>query len=354
MGGGERHLADLSQGLVRRGHDVFVALRANAAVRSELQEIPNDKIFTVPLRNSLDVASARLLAKIVKQQQIQIVHAHMARDYPVASYAARGAKLIVTRHVLFPLNRMHRVTLSRAGRIVAVSQAVADQLVADGVAEAERIAVVHNGIDVEKLQHARKNFDRAWFMQWLDLPVHARLVGTVGELTPLKGQLEFLKAAAELRKAFSDLYFIIAGIDHSPRQENLRRIQETIAELKLESRVRLKDWIDDLPQLYCALDVFVSASHTESFGLAIAEAMASGTAVVATRTAGAQEIISEGETGVLVEIGHVEQLRDAIARLLRDAELRTRLGRAASQDMRRFSLSTMINKTERIYTEVLA
>lgn len=354
MGGGERHLADLSHGLVRRGHDVFVALRPNAAVRSELNEIPDDKVFTVPLRNSLDVNSARLLAKIVKQQQIQIVHAHMARDYPLAAYAARGAKLIVTRHVLFPLNRMHRVTLSRAGRILAVSQAVADQLLDDGVAEAERIAVVHNGIDIEKLQLARSKFDRKRFMESLDLPGDARLVGTVGELTPLKGQLEFLKAAAGLCAAFPDLYFIVAGIDHSPRQENLRLIEETISELQLDSRVRLKDWIDDLPQLYCALDVFVSASHTESFGLAIAEAMASATAIVATRTAGAQEIISEGETGLFVEIGHVEQLRAAIASLLSDDELRTRLGRAASQDVRRFSLSRMIDETERIYTEVLA
>ena len=67
-----------------------------------------------------------------------------------------------------------------------------------------------------------------------------------------------------------------------------RKSEKLIDELNLRERVRRVKWLDDLAQLYCALDVFVSASHTESFGLAIVEAMASRTAVVATETEGAQ------------------------------------------------------------------
>lgn len=353
MGGGERHLADLTQSLSTRGHDVYVALRPGAAVRSELT-IPENKIFHVPLRNSLDVPSARLLAKIVKQQRIQIVHAHMARDYPLAAYAARGAKLIVTRHVLFPMNRMHRVTLSKAAKVIAVSKAVADQLVGDGVVARKKIAVVHNGIDIDKFRDARNRFDRARFLESWSLPVNAQLVATVGELSPLKGQVEFLHALAQLARALPDLYFIVAGVDHSPAQENLKRIQQTVAELNLESRVRLKDWIDELAELYCALDVFVSASHTESFGLAMAEAMAAGCAVVATRTAGAQELIEDEQTGLLVDIADVDHLRDALSRLLTNEELRSRFGTAASRAVERFSLTRMTDETERIYAEVLS
>ena len=91
-------------------------------------------IATLSLRNSLDVSSARSLASLVRENDIQIIHAHMARDYPLAAYAARrnpAARLILTRHVLFPLNRLHRLTFSGASRIIAVSQAVASQLRAD-------------------------------------------------------------------------------------------------------------------------------------------------------------------------------------------------------------------------------
>src|SRR4029078_1694530 len=96
-----------------------------------LKELRKGDVATLSLRNSLDAKSARDLATMVHKNDIQIVHAHMARDYPLAAYAVRrnpGAKLIVTRHVLFPLNRLHRVTLTHAARVIAVSEGVGQQL----------------------------------------------------------------------------------------------------------------------------------------------------------------------------------------------------------------------------------
>jgi glycosyltransferase involved in cell wall biosynthesis len=113
-------------------------------------------------------------------------------------------------------------------------------------------------------------------------------------------------------------------------------------------------WLAELPALYCAVDVFVSASKTESFGLAIAEAMASGAAVVATETAGAQELIQSGESGVLVPIDDVEKMADELVRLLNDHNYRTRLGIAAQRTAcDKFSVDRMISETEQIYRDAL-
>lgn len=358
LGGGERHLADLANGLAERGHDVYIAVRAKSQLINELKRVPAENITVLPLRNSLDAKSARSLAQLVSTNQIQIVHAHMARDYPLAAYAARmnpSSKLIVTRHVLFPLNRLHRITLSKAARIIAVSQAVASQLRADAVARLEKTTVVLNGIDTGRFQQARQKFDRQQFLSSWKLPEDTLLVGTVGELTPLKGQEEFLRAAWQVSANHPNAYFIIAGIDHSRENEHQGRIEQLIGELDLSGRVRLIGWIEDLAELYCALDVFVSASHTESFGLALAEAMASSTAVVATETEGAREIIMPGETGLLVPIGDVDRLTIAILKLLEDEAERIRLGTAAQLvASSRFSVGRMIAKTEEIYrTEIL-
>jgi glycosyltransferase involved in cell wall biosynthesis len=353
LGGGERHLADLANGLVNRGHDVYVAVRPHSPLPHELQNVPEENVVTLALRNSLDAKSARDLSRLVRRNQIQIVHAHMARDYPLAAYAARmntGAKLIITRHVLFPLNRLHRVTLSKAARIIAVSQAVASQLQADAVAPPERVSVVLNGIDVARFQAARQNFNRRQFLNRWELPEDSLLVGTVGELTPLKGQEEFLRAAVQLLEESPTAYFIIAGIDHSRGKEHRARIQRLIKELDLAERVRLVGWLEDLAQLYCALDVFVSSSHTESFGLALAEAMATGTPAVATETEGARELIQSGGTGLLVPIGDVDKLAEAVLQLLKDREWRVRLGTEAQKDASaRFSIERMIDETEEIY-----
>ena len=277
----------------------------------------------------------------------------MARDYPLASYAVRQNKaacLIVTRHVLFPLSRLHRITLSRAARIIAVSQAVAGQVRADAVTKPAKISVVLNGIDAHKFESASNRFSREEFFRSWGLPVNSMLVGTVGELTPLKGQENFLKAAAEVRKQVPNSHFIIAGTDNSRGNPNRAALEQLIKELRLAEHVRMVGWVDELAQLYCALDVFVSASQTESFGLAIAEAMASGTAVVATETEGALEIIRPGLTGLLVPVGDVSQLASAIVDLLGDGEKRIRLGTAAQHAaVSQFSVGRMIEETERIY-----
>lgn len=356
LGGGERHLVDLAKGLVARGHHVHVALRPNSALLNELAFLPRGQITTLALRNSLDAQSARQLSQLVRKNKIEIVHAHMARDYPLAAYAVRNnaAKLIVTRHVLFPLNRLHRFTLSNAARIIAVSQAVAAQLKTDGFAPATKITVVLNGIDTYTFAKTCASFNRSNFLNSWDLRGDSLLIGTVGELTPLKGQEEFLHAAVQILKNYPAAQFIIAGIDHSPDNRNRATLERLIKQLQLQQQVRLVGWLDDLAQLYCALDVFVSASHTESFGLVLAEAMASGTAVVATQTEGAVEIIQDGQTGVLVPVGEVMTLTEAISRLLADGDLRTQMGRAAQQAaMKRFSVERMIAETEAIYEEEL-
>jgi len=104
--------------------------------------------------------------------------------------------------------------------------------------------------------------------------------------------------------------------------------------------------------LLCATDVFVSASETESFGLSIAEAMAAGTAVVATMTDGAQEVVEDQVTGLLVPIGAVEKMAEAILGLLNNEEQRKALGKRAAESARlRFGLSRMVDEIERIYLE---
>jgi glycosyltransferase involved in cell wall biosynthesis len=277
----------------------------------------------------------------------------MARDYPLAAYAVRQnkeARLIVTRHVLFRLSRLHRITLAGASRIIAVSEAAASQLRADGVTAPEKISVVLNGIDTTLFEEARRKFDREQFLRSWDLPDNCLLVGTVGELTPLKGQAEFLQAAAQVLKQRPNVYFFIAGIDHSQDNKNRTALEHLIEKLNLTERVKLVGWLENLAQLYCALDVFVSASHTESFGLAIAEAMASQTAIVATETEGAKEITQPGETGLLVPVRDVDKLAAAVLELLDDKGRRVRLGRSAQQSVvTQFSIERMIDETEAIY-----
>ena len=355
MGGGERHLADLANQLAGRGHDVHAAISPGSPLAKELHAVPKASIATIPLRNALDAASALELARLISKKEIEIVHVHMARDYPLAAYATRRnrkSRLIITRHVMFPLSRLHAVTLSNVTRVIAVSEAVARRLREQQLFPVDRIVTVPNGIDVKRFAEIRKKFDGAAFRSKLGLPATGRLVGTVGEINQLKGHEDFVRAAAKLAESFPDLHFIIAGEDSSAQKEHLSSLQLLIAELGLEKRIHHFGWLDDIAELYCALDVFVSASHSESFGLAMAEAMASGTPVVATATDGAGEIIEDGVTGLLVPIGDADSLAESLAGLLEDEHRLATLAEAARKSVgERFSLERMVIATEQVYRE---
>ena len=347
FGGGERYVVDLTNALVARGHDVYVAVRPGSPLPRHLQ-LSAEKILTLPLRNALDVQSARELEKFVRRKGIEVVHAHMARDYSLASYAARRnpqTKFIVTRHVLFKLNRLHRHTLSRATCVIAVSEAVARELRSSQIVSNDQIAVIHNGIDVERIKETCAGLSRGLFLRTLGMPAGAHLVGSIGELRTLKRHDDFIRAAALVLKEFPETQFVLAGVGEVRKQ-----LEELVAELRLTDRFRFLGWLDDADKLLCAMDVFVSASETESFGLAIVEAMAAGTAVVATATEGAQEVIEDQKTGLLVPIGDVKRIAESVLDLLSDPEKRTRLATQSVQSAaKNFSLSRMVNEIERIY-----
>src|SRR5262245_10460492 len=268
IGGGEKHLADLANTLAERGHSVFAAVAPGSPVRGLLTALPGDHIVELPMRNALNLTTAIKLSRFVRQNQIEIVHAHLARDYPLAALAAgrSKARLVLTRHVLFPLSKIHRLTLRRTSRVIAVSQAVADSLRAQNIFSTERILTIHNGIDSEHFKQRRAAASREQGSRMR--------VGMVGHLAPIKGQEEFIQAARLICQSRKDVDFIIAGEDKSYRRENRASLEKFIRALGLEDRVQLLGWIDDVASLLGTLDVFVSPARAEPFGLAIVEAMA--------------------------------------------------------------------------------
>jgi len=305
------------------------------------------------MRNSLNVASALKLARFAREHQIEIIHSHVARDYPLAAFVSRqaGARLVLTRHVLFPLSRIHRLTLRNTARVIAVSQAVAGGLREQGIFAPDVIALIHNGIDVDRFARAASRSEATGQQESPDKRLR---VGMVGHLAPIKGQEDFIRAAAIVCGLCDDVDFIIAGEDKSHSGENRQSIERLIAELDLNERVRLSGWVDDIAELLPTFDLFVSPSRSEPFGLSIVEAMAAGTPVVASMSEGARETIDDNLTGRLFPISDVEALAKAVCELLSDPGQRERLSATAQRVVReRFSLERMVVKTEKVYQQVL-
>ena len=342
IGGGEIHLAALANTLVQHGHDLFAALCPASPVRALLSSARPENIVELPMRNSLNLATAMKLSRFVRANDIEIVHAHVARDYPLAALATgrSNAHLVLTRHVLFPLRRIHKLTLRRTSRVIAVSQSVAESLQSQSVFDAKKIVTIYNGIDFSKFE----NVDARCAS-----PQKLR-IATAGHLAHIKGQEDFVRAAKLVIQHHPDTEFVIAGEDKSSSRENRIALENLIHELGLYENVRLVGWVDDMPGFLATLDLFVSAARSEPFGLAIVEAMAAGVPVVATASEGAREIIDDNQTGRLIPIGDVASLARTIDELLSDGTERHRLAQNAKPVVReQFSLERMVARTEEVY-----
>lgn len=353
FGGGERHFVDLCQGLADKGHDISVAVRTKANWLEQLSFLPKERVFQLSLRNSLDVFSALKLAKIIREQKIQIVHAHLARDYPVATLAvriARSAKLVLTRHVFFPLNRSHKFLLPENTTFIAPTRAGKQKLLEQNILPPAQIHLIYYGINVRYFAETAAKTVRADWLKKLNLPNRKKFVGIAGEITEHKGQLDFVRAAQLVLEKFPETEFLIIGQDGSSQKQHQFRLEKLIAELGLTKKFHLLGFWTDVAPLYAILDVFVSASHVEPFGLVIAEAAAAGCPVAATATDGAREIIVDRETGKLAPVKDVKAVAQAIIEYLDDENIRAVFAKKAlSRIEKNFSLAEMIEQTERLY-----
>lgn len=353
-GGGEKHLVELCRGLHEAGHEVFVALRPTNEWQHRLDFLPHGRILHVTLRNAFGMFSAKRIARFMRRNSIRVIHAHLARDYVPAAMAARlsdGAAFVLTRHVLFPMKPFHRFTLRNLSAAIAVSDAAAATL--RDVIPYEKIRVIHNGVDLRDDSRRSISGLRSEFRQIHSVPPSVPLIGIIGELTLNKGQSVFLNAAQAVLASHPESRFMIVGRDHSPDGSEFMRLRELASELGLEDRLVFIEWVEDTEALFAALDVVVSASFSESFGLAVLEAMAEGCAIVSTATDGSKELLDDGTCGLLAPIGDPDAISEAVIRLLSNNVLAGQLGaKATDRATKLYSRKKMVDLTIGTYREI--
>ena len=352
FGGGERHVVDLSRGLQARGHEVFAAIRPTSRWQDRLDFLPPERLLRVSIRNSVGVFSAIRMADFIRENKIEIVHAHVARDYipaSIACMAARDARFVLTRHVMFPLKPFNRFALKNLAHAIGVSDAVGVELKR---LFPTKVSVIPNGLDIENYNLADPEKLRNAFRTIHDISPDAPLVGTLGELKEMKGQREFILAAAEIVKEIPDCQFVIVGLDNTVDKRFRRELKRLASVLGIEERIMWLDWLEDTAQFFSAIDVFVSPSRSESFGLAILESMAHGKAIVATETDGAKQLLAA--CGKLVPVNDPVKLASAIVEILgNNSEINAVGAKAKRTAAERYSLKRMIDETEAIYDSVL-
>ena len=262
------------------------------------------------------------------------------RIFVIQLYASHPHQSAFKKSVYRVMERaLDRVTT----RYVAVSQAMKTFGVDRRIMKPEKIKVIYNGIVVPRAEPPQTDRNR----RALGLCSNGLIVGTLARLEPQKGLQYLIHATAILKTRFDNVEVVIAG--EGPLRQELMGLSRSLG---VEDNVRFVGWQQDSRRLIEAVDVFCLPSLWESFGMAMADAMALAKPVVATRVDGIPEVVADGEVGLLVPPRDSRALSDAISVLLNDEPLRRRMGRAGRDRVEKmFTADRMVRRYAELFKD---
>lgn len=374
IGGAETHVRLLAEGMVRRGHTAAV-LTDWRDPDSQAHELINgveifrtaryrkwrDEPDRVPWEESL-FGLLREFGDFVNGKRFDIVHGHCQVSVLLGAMIAQslGRRLIATMHETQPeldpfgegRSQLVYAHVPYDG-LIACSQFFRDQALRYG-APPDRIRLIYYGVDLNRFSAGVSGGN---VRARLGLNDGQPLVVLVGRFKARKGILEFVRAVANVRAVVPHLRGLIVGTCNSGSLDYANAVRSEIDLLGLAQVVTIEEsyGLDDMPQVYAAADLVVQPSHAEGFGISVLEALAAGKPVVGTNVSGIQEIITDGQNGLLVPPQRVDCLAQAMSHLLLNRDEATRLaGNGHARVKERFGIERMISETHSIYSELVA
>jgi L-malate glycosyltransferase len=347
--GGQSQVMHTITGLRSLRHRAVLA----ADPEGELFHRMSEGLDLVPLApgTGVDLAAAWRLSRVLKQMHPALIHAHDPHALGLAAMALAIAEpsprplLVASRreeHRL-PHTSLTRWHLSQADCFIANCAAIRERVVADGVPRS-KTTVVHEGVDVDRIAKMPPGDVHGAFY----LPHGCPVIGSVAPLIPGKGQHHLIEAAAAVIRQVPDARLIIVG-GGSLRES----LEKQIHDRHLERHVLLAGFRWDAVEMTKGFDLFAMSSISEGMCIALVDAMAAGKAGVATSVGGIPEVMADGETGYLVPPRDSAALAAKLVLLLKDAELRERMGAAAQVRARDyFTVERMVTGTAAVYAHL--
>jgi glycosyltransferase involved in cell wall biosynthesis len=357
----------LSRELAKKGHDVHVITKQGEYISDEVNayyvQIPK-YIFKIPPVPLPQVSIFNLLAykkfeeikHKIKPDLIDVQHVHVS---PIVHMIKEKNNLILTCHgteigrtigmygripvgLIQFTSTIEKYTFSKLNRIIAVSTRVKKELINYYNVSKEKILLIPNGIDISEFKNKQEsslNFHSKFNADYILI--------NVGGYSRIKGIYEIIKALKYIR----DLNWIFIVIGGGPRKD-LILVKKLLKQYNLDNRVLLlgslkKELVKSIVQ---EADVYLHPSLYESFGIAVLEAMALKKPIVTSRIDSLEELVNDA--GILVNVGDISGLVNAIRNLLEDIELRKSLAQRAFQRALKYDWTNIANTYSEILNEV--
>jgi glycosyltransferase involved in cell wall biosynthesis len=365
VGGGQQLVLFLAQHADRRRLQVSVAYVAAHHEMRPLFEAAGVVPTCLHHKSGRGVLTLVRLARLLRSEKIDVLHAHSHLDKRFAYAAAALTRVPVVSHLHMPrrpygkrdersiaarLRTRIRTSAERlvVARFVAASRAIRDST-APYLPDPDRLELVYDGIPTARFRQAADPSQLQALRRELGVNGADPLLINVARLHPQKDLLSLVRAMPVVREARPEAKLLIVG-----EGEERGLLEQEIHERGLEETVLLIGARHDIPNLLAISDVFVLSSRHEGFGMVVAEAMAAGKPVVAFDLEPLREVVEDGQSGYLVKTRTPDALASAILRIVNDSSLARAMGERGKQIvLERFDISVTSRQLEAVYRSVV-
>ncbi|MDR3521959.1 MAG: glycosyltransferase family 4 protein [Acidocella sp.] len=360
-GGAERVVIEITEALSELGHHTIIA--CDGGVLSSAATRAGAKIVNLPLASKSPFTmrrNAAQLAKLIKSEAIDLVHAHSRAPAWSALWATRRTKtpFVTSYHGTYnenaPFKRRYNAVMASGDRVIAVSAFIGSLVRERHKVGDDRLRIIPGGVDADKFDPALVQGDRmAKLARDWRLDVDTPIIMLAGRLTEWKGQRVLIAALAMMRHA--NAVAVLVGSDQG-RETYAQSLISQAESLGVSGRLRMVGHTEDMPAALMLADIVVNAStDPEGFGRTVVEAQAMGRVVIATDHGGAGDTILDGETGFLVPPGDPQALANALDHALDfSTEQRLAWGEHTRELVgENFSVRAMQYAVLRVYGELL-
>lgn len=356
MGGAEVLAARLARQLADRHRFVFVCLDELGKLGQDLQA-EGFRIEVLTRRPGIDWRSSFRLARFLRREQVDLVHAHQYTPYfysNLARFFYRRPAILFTEHGRhfpdYPRRKrmaVNRLFLKSCDRVIGVGEAVREALISNEGICPERIKVIYNGVDLAPFQDGTQ--EREVVRRELGLEAGSLVILQVARLDYLKDHGTAIRTIDRVLQKCPRARLVLVG--DGPEEPQIR---ELVRQRGLEPHVQFLGLRTDVARLLQAADIFLLTSISEGIPLTLIEAMAAGIPIVATRVGGIGEVVADGSTGLLAPSGDHSSLAEQILRLSENAALRRELGaEGRERAWALFSEKKMHASYRQLYQEML-
>jgi glycosyltransferase involved in cell wall biosynthesis len=320
--------------------------------------IRNFKTFILNINYLINfIPSIYSLTRIIKQKEIDIVHLHGLLNFQGALAALFTKRLIVwhfheTLYPKFLINILRLFTNFAADSIVHISENTRNYYL---TGPSSKEVLIYEPVDIENFDLTSiKKEKKDNLRKELNLRCDDIVLGSVGNISWVKGYENLIVSMGELKKKYKNLKLLIIGKILSTQAGYYRRLTRLVSSLGLERDIYFLRQREDIPQLLSLMDIFILPSITEGTPLSIMEAMSMKLPVIASRVGGIPEVVSEGKTGLIVNPGNPDEITNAVLNLLKDPKTRKEMGvKAREIAKKKFSLEHCVKGHEKLYKKLM-